>query len=79
MMKIYALRCVNGIDDPKVYWTKDDWVGKNMGNPVSDFTDAELFTDKNDALRRKENLEALGCEFKLVSFKLVEIDNRETW
>lgn len=70
-MKIHALRCISGIDDPKVYWQTDDWVGKNMGNPVPEFSDAEFFTDLSEVLRRKENLEKLGCEFKIVSFELV--------
>lgn len=72
-MQLHTLRCVSGTDDPKISWKKDDWIGNHMGNPVSDLATAEFFTSKDKAILRKELLESLGCEFKVVSFVLTEI------
>lgn len=73
-MKVHALKCISGIDDPNVCWKAGDWIGKNMGNPVPELSDAKFF-DKAAAFLRKDCLEILGCKFKIVSFELVEVSN----
>ena len=73
-MKLHAIRCVSGVDDPKVFWTSGDWFGNDQfnGNPVTSQHNAKLFHEYDEAKGHKLRLETLGCKFIIVSWVLID-------
>ncbi len=70
-MKVYAVRCVSGIDHPEILWEAGDWVGRHSGNPTDDLEDAEFIADKEAAILRQLSLERMGCIFEIHVFDLI--------
>lgn len=79
-MNVFYIKCVSGNEtDPDIIWKKDEWAGneRNFGTGTDKLENAQLFVDLENAKWRKEKLEKFGCEFKIVSFALVEDQNEE--
>lgn len=74
-MKVYALRCVEGSNDPKIVWEKGTYPSHfASGNPTPNFEEAEIFTTEESVLRRKDLYSQLGCKFELLTFELISVE-----